>query len=45
MAWRMRRMLNYPDVRAIPRNLRSSGGQTGDEAERVQRYVLGDFWR
>ena len=45
MAWRMCRMLDDPDVRAIPRNLRSSGRQTGDEAEWVQRDVLGDFWR
>ena len=41
----MRRMLDDPDLRAIPRNLRSSGGQTGNEAEQVQRYLLGDFRR
>ena len=45
MALGMRRMLDDPDFRAIPRNLRSSGGQTGNEAEQVQRYLLGDFRR
>jgi hypothetical protein len=34
-------MLDHPDLRAIPRNLRGSGGQTGDEAEQVQRYLVG----
>ena len=41
----MRRMLDDPDFRAIPRNLRSCGRKTGDEAERVQRYLLGDLRR
>ena len=38
-------MLDNPDSRAIPRNLRSFGGQAGNEAEQVQRYLLGDVWR
>jgi hypothetical protein len=38
-------MLNDPDVRAIPGNLRSSGGQSGNEAEQVQRYLIGDLRR
>ena len=38
----MRLMLDNPDLRAIPRNLRHLGGQTGNEAEQVQRYLLGD---
>ena len=45
MARGMRLMLDDPDLRAIPRNLRGLGGQTGDEAEQVQRYLLGDFRR
>ncbi len=45
MALGMRRMLNDPDLRAIPRNLRRFGRQTGNEAEQVQRYLLGDFRR
>ena len=45
MALGMRRMLDDPDVRAIPGHLRSLGRQTGNEAEQVQRYVLGDFRR
>ena len=45
MALGMRRMLNNPDLRAIPRNLHSFGRQTGNEAEQVQRYLLGDFRR
>jgi hypothetical protein len=45
MARGVRRMLDDPDVRTIPRNLRGFGGQTGDEAEQVQRCLLGDFWR
>ena len=45
MALGMRRMLDNPDFRAIPRNLRSFGRQTGNEAEQVQRYLLGDFRR
>jgi hypothetical protein len=38
MALGMRRMFDNPDFRAIPRNLRSFGRQTGNEAEQVQRY-------
>ena len=45
MALGMRRMLDDPDFRAIPRNLRSFGRQTGDEAEQVQRYLVGDLRR
>jgi hypothetical protein len=33
----MRLMLDNPDLRAIPRNPLSFSGQTGDEAEQVQR--------
>ena len=42
MARGMRRVLDDPDSRAIPGNLCRSGRQTGDEAERVQRDLLGD---
>src|SRR5215207_3086234 len=45
MARGMRLMLDNPDLRAIPRNPRSFGGQTGHEAEQVQRYLLGDVRR
>ncbi len=45
MARGMRLMLDNPDSRAIPRNPRSFGGQTGNEAEQVQRYLLGDVRR
>ena len=45
MARGMRLMLDNPDLRAIPRNLRSLGGQTGNEAEQLQRYLLGDVRR
>ena len=45
MARGMRLMLDDPDLRAIPRNLRRLGGQAGDEAEQVQRYLLGDVRR
>ena len=45
MSLGMRRMLNNPDCRAIPKNLRSFVRQTGNEAEQVQRYLLGDFRR
>ncbi len=45
MALGMRRMLDNPDFRAIPRNLCSFGRQTGNEAEQVQRYLVGDFRR
>jgi hypothetical protein len=41
----MRLMLDNPDLRAIPRNLRRLGGQTGNEAKQVQRYLLGDVRR
>ena len=39
MALGMRRMLDDPDLRAIPRYLVRFGGQPGDEAEPVQRYL------
>src|ERR1035437_934714 len=42
MARGMRLVLDNPDLRAIPRNLRHLGGQAGNEAEQVQRYLLGD---
>ena len=42
MARGMRLMLDNPDLRAIPGNLRRLGGQAGNEAEQVQRYLLGD---
>ena len=42
MARGMRLMLDDPDVRAIPRNPRRFRGQAGDEAEQVQRDLLGD---
>ena len=45
MARGMRLMLDNPDLRAIPRNLRRLGGQAGNEAEQVQRYLLGDVRR
>ena len=45
MARSMRLMLDNPDLRAIPRNLRHLGGQTGNEAKQVQRYLLGDVRR
>jgi hypothetical protein len=45
MARGMRLMLDNPDSRAIPRNLRHLGGQAGNEAEQVQRYLLGDVRR
>ena len=38
-------MLDNPDLRAIPRNLRHVGGHAGNEAEQVQRYLLGDVRR
>src|SRR5262245_27883515 len=44
MTWGMRLMLNNPDLRAIPGNPCSFGGQTGNEAEQVQRYLLGEVW-
>jgi hypothetical protein len=45
MARGMRLMLDNPDVRAIPGNPRSSSGQAGNEAEQVQRYLIGDVRR
>jgi len=45
MARGMRLMLDNPDLRAIPRNLRHLGGQAGNEAEQVQRYLLDDVRR
>jgi len=45
MARGMRLMLDNTDLRAIPRNLRHLGGQAGNEAEQVQRYLLGDVRR
>ena len=45
MARGMRPMLDNPDLRAIPGNLRRLGGQTGNEAKQVQRYLLGDVRR
>ncbi len=45
MALGMRRMLDDPDSRAIPRNLRCFLRQTGDDAETVQRYLVGDLRR
>ena len=38
-------MLDDPDSRAVPRNLCRPGGQAGNEAEQIQRYLLGDFRR
>src|ERR1700689_2465723 len=45
MALGMRLMLDNPDLRAIPGNPRSFGGQTGNEAEQVPRNVLDDVRR
>src|SRR5580704_1001183 len=45
MARGMRLMLDNPDLRAIPGNPRSFGGQAGNEAEQVQWYLVGDVWR
>ena len=45
MARDMSLMLDDTDLRAIPRNLRRIGGQTGNEAEQVQRYLLGNVRR
>jgi hypothetical protein len=41
----MRLMLDDPDSRAIPRNLRDLGWQAGNEAEHVQRHLLDDVRR
>jgi len=40
MARGMRLMLDNPDLRAIPRNLRHVGGHAGNEAEQVQGYLV-----
>jgi hypothetical protein len=45
MARRMRLVLDDPDPRAIPGEPSSVGGQTGDEAEQTQRYLLDDVRR
>ena len=45
MAGGMRLMLDNPDLRAIPGNPSHLGGQAGNEAEQVQRYLLGDVRR
>src|ERR1700749_3756261 len=41
----MRLMLDNPDLRAVPGNLRRLGRQAGNESEQVQRYLLGDVRR
>jgi hypothetical protein len=45
MARGMRLMLDDPDRRAIPGNPPRLGGQAGNEAEQVQRHLLGDVRR
>ena len=45
MARGMRLMLDNPDLRAIPGNLHRLGGQAGNEAHQVQRYLPGDVRR
>ena len=45
MARGMRRMLDDPDLGAVPRNVCGPGRQTGEEAEQVQRRLVGDLWR
>jgi AcrR family transcriptional regulator len=45
MARGMRLMLDDPDVRAIPGNPRGFGGQAGNEAEHVPRYLPDDIRR
>jgi len=45
MALGMRLMLDDPDLRAIPGNPRSFGGQAGNEAEQVPRNLPRDVWR
>ena len=42
MAEGMRPTLDNPDLRAITGNLRRAVGQAGNEAQRVQRYLLWD---
>src|SRR5205814_10056122 len=41
----VRSVLDDPDLRAVPRNARSFGGQAGNTAEQVQRYLLDDVRR
>ena len=41
----MRLMLDNPDLRAVPGNMRRLGGQGGNETEQVSRYLLGDVRR
>jgi hypothetical protein len=38
-------MLDDQDLRAVPGNPRRLGGQAGNEAEQVQRYLPGDVRR
>src|SRR5437867_1216349 len=45
MARGMRLMLDNANFGAIPGNLRSFGGQSGNEAEQVQGYLLGNVRR
>jgi hypothetical protein len=41
----MRMMLEDADLWAIPGNPCGVGGQAGDEAEQIQRYLLDDVRR
>ena len=41
----VRRMLDDPDCRAVPRNPHRPVRQTGDDAEQLQRHLLGDLLR
>jgi hypothetical protein len=45
MAWGMRVMLDDPDMRTIPGNLRHLGGKARNQAEQVRRYLLGNILR
>src|SRR5512132_2872359 len=45
MARGMRLMLDNPDLRAVPWNLRRLGGQAGNETQQVQWYISGDLRR
>jgi hypothetical protein len=45
MALGMRWMLNDRDCSVVPGNLRRFGSQTSNEAEQVERYLVGDFGR
>src|SRR5512132_3785760 len=45
MARSMRLMLDDPDLRAVPWNLRRLGGQAGNETQQVQWYISGDLRR